>query len=179
MEIRSIHTLDDVRPFINFEVNVGGGTLQLEGHEYYCIDQSCNCAIVNIMVHEVGGSRLTQLIYGWRPYKHYVKQNFFKRDCESMVRGDLSLPEPKTHLNKMILAGFQNWLRQNKKEKDELFAGRYKKFRKKIREIGEDEIGGFARTKVLSDNEMIEVLKNLTQSDIADMIELYGKITKK
>lgn len=179
MEIRSIHTLDDVRPFINFEANVGGGT-QLEGYEYYCIDPSCNCAMVNIMIHEVSSSRrLTQLIYGWRPYKHYLKQHFFKSDCQSMVRGDLSFPEPMTHLNKMILAGFHNWLKQNKKEKDKLFAERYKKFRKKIIEMGEEKIDDFARTGALSENEMIEVLKNLTQSDISDMIELYEKITKK
>lgn len=179
MEIKSIHILDDVKPFIKFEANVDGDRLQLEGHEYYCIETSCNCQMVNIMIHEVGGVGLTQLIYGWRPYKHYLKQHFLKSDCQLMVKGGLSFPEPRTHLNKMILAGFHDWLKQNKKEKDKLFAERYEKVRKKIIEIREEKFDDFAETEVLSDNKMIELLKNLTQSDISDLIELYEKITKK
>ena len=79
----------------------------------------------------------------------------------------------------MILGGFHDWLKQNKKEKDKLFAERYEKFRKKIIEIREEKFDDFAETEVLSDNKMIELLKNLTQSDISDLIELYEKITKK
>jgi len=178
MEIQSIHAVCDVKPFIEFEVNARGIRLQLEGEEYYCIDPICDCQLVNIEIREVGGNQLTQILYGWKSYKDYVKEGFFESDCRLMVKGGFSLPEAKTPMNKMILAGFHNWLRQDKKGKDELFAARYKEFRKIIMANGQKEFNtAVSKAEVLTEGEMIEVLKNLTQPDIAymlKMLEVYG-----
>lgn len=167
MEIRSIHEVCGIKPFIGFEVIVENKPLRIEGREWYCIDPSCNCKMANIMVHEVGGSRLTQLIYGWRPYKHYVKQHFFKSDCQSMVKGDLALPETKTKLNRVILDGFHQWLARDKKENDKIFAERYEQFRKKAVEIGAVKIDDSETTE----DEIRAIMRSLNLSDIFEIAE--------
>ena len=156
-------------------MNVGGGLILCQGHEYYCCDLSCNCEMVNIIIHEAAKTnrsmsgfvdkRLTHILYGWRSYKHYVKEQFLERDCKGIVAGSLNLSEPKNHLNEAILASLHFWLKRDKKRKDQLFAQRYKKFREKLLET---DMGMTENTR-LSESEMQKIFESLSDTDLLEL----------
>jgi len=188
MQIQSIHTLCNTPPFIEFEVSDGTNTILCQGYEHYCCDLSCNCQLVNIMIHEAAkpnsttkanandnnitttGKYLTRILYGWRPYKHYVKERFFKSDCKGMVEGHLDLLEPKTNQNKAILKGFRLWLQKNKKQNDNLFAERYKQFRENISGTDAEMT---AEDHELSQLQMHQIFESFS---LQDFTELFKKM---
>jgi hypothetical protein len=174
MEISSINNLCDVPSFIEFAVNIKGKIVNCRGEEYYCRDLECNCCMANLMFYEVGeindklesGKRMAHILYGWRPYKYYVKEGFFKSDCEKMVLGSLDLREAKNPINEAVEKGFRLWLAADKNQKDQIFMQRYEQFRQKLAE----ENTAIPGNRDLSAAETQEVIKGLSLSDLFDLI---------
>ena len=131
----------EAQPFILFNVPVKQFTyLNCVGYEFYCCNPNCDCQMANIMVHNAtDGSLLTHLLYGWREEEFYLNEQFDPNDVKGFIKGDLNLIAPRNRLNKNILEAFRNWLAKDKKQKVQLFAGRYQKFKDVTKNIYPDK----------------------------------------
>lgn len=131
MSIRPFYHLHPEQPpFILFNVDLNGRKLSCVGLDWHCCDSTCNCSLSNIMIHDADtGEKLTQLIYGWQPFKYYLKEGFIATDARSFTRGMIDYAHSHDKEATAILQGFQRWLSLDKDKKDRLFENRYEEFK--------------------------------------------------